>query len=361
MKVNKILENLRRKISSQKQQSNGSLEKDKEKMGMGNGEDKTPKGNGYSEKDLLEDMPTLREVVDPEKKRTLLIKKIDLCGIIFDFTKANNVFVINKKNEKEKSHQLARNNKRQYLIELVEHAGQSKQWCSEEVMPHAVEMLSTNLFRALPPPMYADFDPEEDEPNFDPAWPHVQFVYEFFHKFVMTTDVKLLVKHMTKEFLAHTVDLFNSEDPREREYVKMILHRIYGRCMKSRCFIRRTIHQALLLVIYDNVRHNGISELLEILGSIINGFAVPLKKEHVHFLRQVLIPLHKIPTLSQFHQQLAYCVTQFIQKDASLAGDVLSGMLKFWPVKSCQKEILFLSELEEVLELTATPQIESVI
>ena len=32
---------------------------------------------------------------------------------------------------------------------------------------------------------------------------------------------------------------------------------------------------------HDYYRHNGIGELLEILGSIINGFAIPLKKEHL--------------------------------------------------------------------------------
>ena len=35
------------------------------------------------------------------------------------------------------------------------------------------------------------------------------------------------------------------------------------------------------------LRHNGIGELLEILGSIINGFAIPLKKEHLQFLEKV--------------------------------------------------------------------------
>ena len=35
-------------------------------------------------------------------------------------------------------------------------------------------------------------------------------------------------------------------------------------------------------------RHNGIGELLEILGSIINGFAIPLKREHLQFLEKVI-------------------------------------------------------------------------
>jgi hypothetical protein len=33
--------------------------------------------------------------------------------------------------------------------------------------------------------------------------------------------------------------------------------------------------------VYESAEHNGVSELLEILGSIINGFALPLKEEYV--------------------------------------------------------------------------------
>ena len=46
--------------------------------------------------------------------------------------------------------------------------------------------------------------------------------------------------------------------------------------------------------IYETEKHNGVAELLEILGSIINGFALPLKDEHKQFLQRVLIPLHKV-------------------------------------------------------------------
>ena len=42
---------------------------------------------------------------------------------------------------------------------------------------------AVNLFRTLPPsqnPSGAEFDPEEDEPTLEAAWPHLQYVYEFF-------------------------------------------------------------------------------------------------------------------------------------------------------------------------------------
>ena len=55
---------------------------------------------------------------------------------------------------------------------------------------------------------------------------------------------------------------------------------------------------------------NPFAELLEILGSIINGFALPLKDEHKNFLIRALLPLHKPKCLPQYHQQLSYCITQ---------------------------------------------------
>lgn len=64
--------------------------------------------------------------------------------------------------------------------------------------------------------------------------------------------------------------------------------------------------------------------LLFVLPSIINGFALPLKDEHKTFLLRVLIPLHKVKSLSCYHPQLAYCVVQFLEKDPSLTEPVSS-------------------------------------
>ena len=91
--------------------------------------------------------------------------------------------------------------------------------------------------------------------------------------------------------------------------------------------------------IYETEHFNGVGELLEILGSIINGFALPLKLEHKQFLCKVLIPLHKVRCLSLYHAQLAYCVVQFLEKDANLTEQVIKGLLKFWPKACSQKEV----------------------
>ena len=45
-------------------------------------------------------------------------------------------------------------------------------------------------------------------------------------------------------------------------------------------------------------------------------------------------------------------VAQFVEKDPKLAEPVLKSLLKYWPVTNSQKEVLFIGELEEILEMT---------
>ena len=48
--------------------------------------------------------------------------------------------------------------------------------------------------------------------------------------------------------------------------------------------------------------------------------------------------------------QLAFL--QFVEKEPTLAEPVLRALLRFWPLTNSQKEVLFLGELEEILEIT---------
>jgi len=232
-----------------------------------------------------------------------------------------------------------------------------------EVLEGIIQMVSVNMFRPLPPKSgettiatvrTAVSESEEEDPVFEPSWPHLSIVYEFFLRFIVSSDVdiKTLKKYINADFVLQLLALFDSEDHRERDYLKTILHRIYAKFMALRAFIRKAINNVFWTFIYETGKHNGIAELLEILGSIINGFALPLKAEHKNFLCNVLTPMHKVKGLSVFHQQLQYCVTQFVDKDPTLAVPVLSGLLKYWPVTNSSKEVLFLNELEELLELT---------
>eukprot|EP01018_Ginkgo_biloba_P003821 Gb_31232 [translate_table: standard] len=298
-----------------------------------------------------EALSSFREVPNSEKQN-LFISKLNLCCVVFDFGDPN-------KNVREKDI------KRQTLLELVDYITSGNAKFTEPVMEEITKMVTVNLFRTPPPSSHENtgvesFDPEEEEPTMEPAWSHLQIVYEFLLRFVASTetDAKLAKRYIDHSFVLRLLDLFDSEDPREREYLKTILHRIYGKFMVHRPFIRKAINNIFYRFIFETERHNGIAELLEILGSIINGFALPLKEEHKLFLVRALIPLHKPKCVSMYHQQLSYCITQFVEKDFKLADTVIRGLLKYWPITNSQKEVMFLGELEEVLEATQAAEFQ---
>ncbi|MCO5601613.1 hypothetical protein L7F22_055736 [Adiantum nelumboides] len=295
----------------------------------------------------LEMLPALRDV--PSLERPFLFrKKLALCSIIYDFSDPF-------KTPKEKEI------KRQTLLELVEYVatvGTAK--INEVLLEDTFKMVTGNIFRSLPVPSHDPvpggdvFDAEEEEPILDPAWPHLQLVYEFLLRYLVhqETDPRIAKRYVDHSFVLRLLEIFDSEDPRERDYLKTILHRIYGKFMVLRPFIRKAISNLFYRFIFETEKSNGVGEMLEILGSIINGFALPLKEEHKLFLVRALIPLHKPKCLGMYQQQLIYCVIQFVEKDFKLADTVIRGLLKYWPLTNSHKEVIMLNELEEVLEIT---------
>mmetsp|Transcript_51880 Transcript_51880/g.123461 ORF Transcript_51880/g.123461 Transcript_51880/m.123461 type:complete len:472 (-) Transcript_51880:246-1661(-) len=305
---------------------------------------KTLTENSFAALPKLRDAPT-------SDRMDLFKKKMEVCAIVYDFS--------NDANQREKEA------KRQTLLEIVEYVNNTRNCFNEALMQDVVHMVGSNIFRALQvknkDPL-AFSDPEDDEPALERAWPHLQIVYEFFLRFVVSNDVdpKIAKRFVDQNFIMKLLELFDSEDPRERDYLKTILHRIYGKFMALRSFIRRAIQHVFFKVIYESESHNGVGELLEILGSIINGFALPLKEEHKDFLIRALIPLQKVRGLSSFFQQLCYCMAQYVEKDPRLAQDIIISMLRYWPVSITSKQVLFLNELEETLELTQSTEFHKV-
>jgi serine/threonine-protein phosphatase 2A regulatory subunit B' len=305
-------------------------------------------GNGFTPYEAL---PGFKDVPNAEKQN-LFVRKLSLCCVVFDFSDPT-------KNVKEKDI------KRQTLLELVDYVASPNGKFSETVIQEVVRMVSVNIFRTLNPQPRENkvidaLDLEEEEPSMDPTWPHLQLVYEILLRLIASpeTDTKLAKKYIDQSFVSRLLDLFDSEDPRERDCLKTVLHRIYGKFMVHRPFIRKSINNIFYRFVFETEKHNGIAEFLEILGSIINGFALPLKDEHKVFLVRALVPLHKPKSLQMYHQQLSYCITQFVEKDCKLADTVIRGLLKSWPVTNSSKEVMFLNELEEVLEATQPPEFQ---
>ncbi|XP_015190593.1 PREDICTED: serine/threonine-protein phosphatase 2A 56 kDa regulatory subunit gamma isoform-like isoform X2 [Polistes dominula] len=302
----------------------------------------------------LQKLPLLAETQQGNEREELFIQKLRQCCVLFDF-------------ESDPLSDLKwKEVKRTALHEMVDYVTKNKNVITESIYPEAVNMFAVNLFRTLPPssnPNGAEFDPEEDEPTLEAAWPHLQLVYEFFLRLLESQDFQPSIarRYIDQKFVLQLLELFDSEDPRERDFLKTTLHRIYGKFLGLRAYIRKQINNVFYRFIYETEHHNGIAELLEILGSIINGFALPLKEEHKVFLLKVLLPLHKAKSLSVYHPQLAYCVVQFLEKDPSLTEPVIRNLLKFWPKTHSPKEVMFLNELEEILDVIEPAEFRKVL
>ncbi|EEB08213.2 protein phosphatase regulatory subunit Par2 [Schizosaccharomyces japonicus yFS275] len=295
-----------------------------------------------SEQRVLQRLPAFHEV-SSSRRQELFIKKLEQCNVIFDFTDPS-------------SDLASKEIKREALQQLLEYITNNRNVLTPALYPHIVHTFAVNLFRTIPPPVNEDiesFDPEEDDYYLEPAWPHLQGVYLLFIKFLESPDFSTskAKPYIDHKFFTRLLSLFDTEDPRERDLLKTTLHRIYGKFLNLRCYIRKSMNFVFFQYIYEQERFNGIAELLEILGSIVNGFAIPLKEEHKTFLTRVLIPLHKAKTLYLYHPQLAYCIVQFLDKDSTLTKDVVLGLLKYWPRVNSAKEIMFLNEIEDIFEV----------
>lgn len=224
-------------------------------------------------------------------------------------------------------------------------------------LQRVMDMIQKNIFRPLPLVKNTEVEGElpvgDDDMVLDPSWPHLQPVYEFFLQLIVNdaVDVKSLKFYVTHRFVQEFLQLFDSEEPKEREYLKNILHRLYAKLVPRRKMIRKAINDCFYTLIHENFKFNGASELLDILASIISGFAVPLREEHVYFFKNVIIPLHKVQTCQSFHNELLRCSMLFVSKDSNLAFLLLNGLLKYWPFANFSKEVQFLQELLEVLDV----------
>lgn len=278
----------------------------------------------------------------PTSENEEILSIISFCKFVFTFTDPS-----------ESPSQL--DLKRTHLTKLLFIVKSSKKPLHGQILEPLVSMISANLFRPLPPPANpsaaSDFPEEEDlMSTFSPMWSHLQIVYEMLLKLVITTDPEILREYIDDSFLLKLLALFQSEDPRERESLKNVYHKIYSKFTSERSFMRKSMNDVLLNYVFETEKHPGIAELLEIWGTIINGFTVPLKEEHKLFLMRLLIPLHKTKGMQMYHKQLAYCVSQFLQKEPMLGGVVVRGILRYWPVTNCQKEVLLIGELEDLVE-----------
>ena len=102
-------------------------------------------------------------------------------------------------------------------------------------MDETMQMIEKNIFRPLPSVKKSNLNFAEtgidQEEEMDPAWPHLQGIYEFFLQLVIneSVEVKQFKGYVTPQFVQEFLDLFDSEESVERDYLKNILHKLYAK------------------------------------------------------------------------------------------------------------------------------------
>ncbi|KAL0236308.1 hypothetical protein GEMRC1_002890 [Eukaryota sp. GEM-RC1] len=277
--------------------------------------------------------------VSSNDRSNVFASKISFCTNIFESSSSSNAATALKE-------------KHTAMADLVQYISDNKSnTFHPSVVPSFVKMISSNLFNSL---KTCNSEPNIDSNKYDPMTKTKQYTYDLLLRFVLfpDLDIKLARKHLNKYFITNLLELFDVEDNRERDCLKTILHRIYARFMSHRTFIRKAMVHIFHDFMYgkdrEGGRYRGISELLDILASIINGFAQPLKPEHTILLTQVLLPMFKSPFLSSFHSSLSYCVVQFVEKEAALTSKIIKKLVRWWPQLSSSK-LLYTATLEDLV------------
>jgi serine/threonine-protein phosphatase 2A regulatory subunit B' len=109
-------------------------------------------------------------------------------------------------------------------------------------LDEVMQMIEKNIFRPLPNVKKSNLGLAEtgvdQEEEMDPAWPHLQGIYEFFLQLVIheSIEVRSLKVYVTPQFVQDFLELFDSEESVERDYLKNILHKLYAK-VREQLFI----------------------------------------------------------------------------------------------------------------------------
>eukprot|EP01083_Nonionella_stella_P094745 265916_1 len=311
---------------------------------------------------MLNEHTLLDRMGDVDDMKQILKRKLKLCQHRFVFT---------EQSLNDLKYNQAIQIKTQYLTQIIQCF--SIHLYAENDIKECLGTIAINIFRPLP-----SLNSVHDESFTTGVWTHLRLVYELFLRLLTSSQIqsKTLKKCFDKPFIQNIINLFASEYAPEREYLKTILYRMYARVMPWRTNIRRCMANYFCRASsneYGTVRRyeqdlhgpipsdsdrfgcvecdtmNGISELLQIYGAVVNGFNIPLHEEHQQYLVNVIMSLFKCTNIELFHHDLTCCCCKFVQKHPSLGRAILLELLRYWPKQSASKEILFIGAVEEVM------------
>jgi serine/threonine-protein phosphatase 2A regulatory subunit B' len=120
----------------------------------------------------------------------------------------------------------------------------------------------------------------------EPQFEHVGFMLNILALFMANKNLnaKDVKPYIKISFIRDLFTQLHHPDERIREGIKTIIHQFYVKFVGHRSFIRRNIRDQLMTFTYEDDNYRGTPHILQFLGSIVRGFATPLKNEHKLFL-----------------------------------------------------------------------------
>ena len=167
-----------------------------------------------------------------------------------------------------------------------------------------------------------------------------------------------ITKSLAIENVEEMFELFNHIGNQEKEFLKQTVHKIYGRIVVYREELRRMFKSyiedfSVRKETYPEKKKNAMSVrcILEIFGTIVSGFKVPLKVEHVEMI-DPLMELLRSRFLDVYFESLGFVLIEFCRKELDQIPKVIDRILNcvVSSKKDPQRVVLLLRLLEGVLE-----------
>ena len=285
---------------------------------------------------FTEKIRIIKKEIDPLKNlsNSEFQQKIELIKITYDFINLN----------KDEYLKEDRKNSINIIFDIIS----NEKYYSKFVIPNLsliIGMIEENIFNNIN-------SQNRNEKEIQEYLDNINSIYDILYILINNKECKaeILKEYIKYDFLNKFVNLFESNIYNERKTLKIILHQLYSKLISKRRLIRGIISNYLYYNVISLKKINGAAELLDVMTSIILGYTIPLKDEHINFFKNTIIPLYQMEKCNFFFDNLNRCTMLFLEKDSSLSIILLEKILEFFSFQPYKIKILFLNEIENILD-----------
>lgn len=290
--------------------------------------------HNYRHVDLvLQSLPHLPSILD-EKSVQLLEKKLQICK------KRCNFRNIDADIE-------AKSIKTDYLKELLTFISipQNIQCCPAKVIDEFFDMIQCNIVRSVP-----EINPQlfynTDFPIInDVDWPHVSYTYRILNQLLTVLKKD---PHFTEEYVDDLLIRLASPDSYEREALQSFLSNYISVFPERSPNLLRKLGNKLLTYIENPENPFVVMSVLSFFQEQMHLPSTNQTLAQQTFLGAVL-PLISTTYLPLYYRNMIQISEFFIEMDNSIIIQIVSYILKHWPILSAPKEISCIKIINFVL------------